>query len=216
MNEDLQIRLQNFRNSYNLTQEQVKYEAAQVVRLKGKITQLEDDKKQLVKAVGVIDKVITIISANGIGKIESIVSGGLQLIWPDLSFVVEKKEGVRGNSYRLLLRKGNVTGPPMSTFGGGPVNVCAFLLRVIMIKRFKLAKFLAVDESFNNVSEHYLPQVSAMLTRLCHDHGFKIFAVTHQPVLAASADVVYELVPGELPTLRKLDALEISLLGGKL
>lgn len=203
-----------FRTSVSLTQEQVKYEEAQIVRLKNKITQLEEDKKMLVKAVGVIDKVITIISANGIGKIESIVSGGLQLVWPELSFVVEKKEGMRGNSYRLLLRKGNVAGPPMSTFGGGPVNVCAFLLRVIMIKRFKLAKFLALDEQFNNVSEGYLPQVSAMLTRLCHDHGFTIFAVTHQPILAASADHVYELVPGELPTLRKLTALEVSLLGG--
>jgi len=216
MTEELQIRLQNFRNSYSLTQEQVKYEAAQVVRLKGKISQLEEDKKMLVKAVGVIDKVITIISANGIGKIESIVSGGLQLIWPDLNFVVEKKEGVRGNSYRLLLRKGNVTGPPMDTFGGGPVNVCAFLLRVIMIKRFKLAKFLAMDESFNNVNgEQNKRNVSMLLHKLCTDHGFTIFAVTGEELLTTAADHAYEAIPGNPPTLRKLDALEISLLGGK-
>jgi hypothetical protein len=194
------------------------YEAAQVVRLKGKISQLEEDKKQLVKAVGVIDKVITIISANGIGKIESIVSGGLQLVWPQLSFVVEKKEGVRGNSYRLLLQKGRIVGPPMSTFGGGPVNVAAFLLRVIMVKRFKLAKFLAVDEGFNNVNgDANQIQVSTMLSKLCHDHGFTILAITGQPLFAAAADIVYEGIPGDgetLPALRRLDALELAVLKG--
>lgn len=209
-------RVQMFKTSYYLAQEQVGYEAAQVVRLKGKITQLEEDKKQLVKAIGIIDRVITIISANGIGKIESIVSGGLQLAFPQpYEFVIEKKEGARGNSYRLLIRKGKITGPLMSTFGGGVVNVTAFLLRVIMIKRFKLAKFLAVDESFNNVSEHFLPQVSAMMTKLCHDHGFNILAVSHQPILASAADIVYEVVPGdETPTLRRLDALELAVLKG--
>jgi DNA repair exonuclease SbcCD ATPase subunit len=208
MTQELQSRLQMFRSAVSLIQEQVKYEAAQITRLKGKITQLEEDKKMLIKAVGVIDKAITVISANGIGKIESIVSGGLQLVWPELSFVVEKREGVRGNSYRLLLRKGNVVGPPMDTHGGGPVNVCAFLLRVIMVKRFKLAKFLAIDEGFNNVSADNLPQVSAMLTRLCHDHGFTILAVTHQPILAESADIMYEVGPG--PVLNKIIAGAIA------
>jgi DNA repair ATPase RecN len=215
MEAELRNRVQKFRTSYHLIQEQIGYEAAQVVRLKGKISQLEEDKKQLVKAVGIIDRVITIISANGIGKIESIVSGGLQLIWPNLSFVIEKKEGARGNSYRLLLRRGKIVGPLMDTFGGGSINVVAFLLRVIMIKRFKLAKFLAIDEGFNGVSAHYLPRVSAMISKLCHDHGFNVLAVTHQPILASAADIVYEGIPGEgevLPVLKQLGPLEVALL----
>jgi hypothetical protein len=218
MEPQLLSRIQGFKNSYYLVKEQAGYEAAQVVRLKGKITQLEEDKKQLVKAVGIIDRVITIISANGIGKIESIVSGGLQLVWPQLSFVIEKKEGARGNSYRMLLQKGKIIGPAMDTFGGGAVNVAAFLLRVIMVKRFKLAKFLAVDEGFNNVNGvEYQLQVSAMLSKLCHDHGFTILAVTGQSLFAAAADIVYEGIPGEgdaLPVLRRLDALEMAALKG--
>jgi hypothetical protein len=216
MNPELYSRIQKFKTTFHLTQEQVGYEAAQVFRLKGKITQLEEDKKQLIKAVGIIDRVITIISANGIGKIESIVSGGLQIAFPQpYEFVIEKKESARGNNYRLLIRKGNIMGPLMSTFGGGVVNVAAFLLRVIMIKRFRLSKFMAVDESFNNVSEHFLPQVSAMMTKLCHDHGFNILAVSHQPILASAADIVYEVIPGdETPLLKRLDVLELAALKG--
>jgi DNA repair ATPase RecN len=208
----IEPRIQSFRNAVSLTQEQVKYEAVHIVRLKTKISLLEEEKKQLVKAVGVIDRAITIISANGIGKIESIVSGGLQLIWPELSFVIEKKEGVRGNSYRLLGRKGNITGPLMDTFGGGIVNVVAFLLRVIMLKRFKLYKFLAVDESFNNVSAEYLPAVSEMLQTLCSKHSWTILAITHQPILATAANNVYVVTTGEdqLPRLERVENVSIS------
>lgn len=73
-----------------------------------------------------------------------------------LGLVVEKKEGARGYSYRLLIKHGDTVGNPMDSFGGGVQNVTAFLLRVILIKRFKLAKLLVVDESFNNVSVDYI------------------------------------------------------------
>lgn len=181
-----------------------------LARLNARIVQIEKDKIQLVQAVGLIDRCIQIVSANGIGKIESIVSGGLQMVFGDKSMglVLNKKEGARGSSYELLLKQGDFMGKPMDSFGGGPVNVIAFLLRVIMIKRFKLAKFLAVDESFNNVStdKGHLALVSEMLQKLCHDHGFTILAVTHQPVLADAADRVYRITD-EVPPRLVLEGL---------
>jgi DNA repair ATPase RecN len=194
--------------------QQLAYEAQGIVRLQAKITQLEEEKTQLVKAVGLIDRCIQLISANGVGKIESIVTGGLRLVFndPHMGLIVEKKEGARGITYQLQVRKGTVTGDPMKFFGGGVVNVVAFLLRVIMIKRFKLAKFLVVDENFNNVSPDYQPRVSEMLHKLCADHGYTILAVTHQPILASAADAVYEVSVGEgkTPVLRKLEAPELE------
>src|SRR5271167_630304 len=171
------------------TRQQLNYEDQNLTRLRSKIAQIETAKAQFVMGVGLIDRCIQIISANGLGKIESIVSAGLQMVFHDKSMglVLNKKEGARGSSYELLMRQGDFMGKPMDSFGGGPVNVIAFLLRVIMVKRFKLAKFLAVDESFNNVSSDHLPLVSEMLKKLCRDHGFTILAVTHQPVLAQAA-----------------------------
>ena len=203
MDQTLTNRVAAFYGVASQTKQQLSYEEQSLARLHAKIAQIEKDKLQLVQAVGLIDRCIQIISANGIGKIENIVSGGLQMVFGDktMGLVLNKKEGARGSSYELLLKQGDFIGKPMDSFGGGVVNVMAFLLRVIMIKRFKLAKFLAVDESFNNVSEGHLGLVSEMLQKLCRDHGYTILAVTHQPVLARAADRVYRITDEEPPRL---------------
>src|SRR5277367_541690 len=201
MDTALTNRVSAFQGVASQTKQKLLFEEQTLSRLYAKIAQIELEKASLVKAVGLIDRCIQIISANGIGKIENIVSGGLQMVFGDKSMglVLNKKEGARGSSYELLMRQGDFIGKPMDSFGGGTVNVIAFLLRVIMIKRFKLAKFLAVDESFNNVSSDHLPLVSEMLKKLCRDHGFTILAVTHQPVLAQAADRVYRITDEDQP-----------------
>jgi DNA repair exonuclease SbcCD ATPase subunit len=189
------------------------FEEKNLTRLRGKVTKLEEDKLALVKVQALIDKGISVISANGIGKIESIVTGGLRAVFqnPDYRLVVEKKEGAKGNTYKLRIGKGELVGDALGTFGGGVSAVAAFLMRIIMIKRFKLAKFVVVDESFNNVSPQIQPKVSEMLQKLVHDHGFTIFMVTHQSGLVGAADHVYEAIPSidSPPILRKLSNDEI-------
>src|SRR5271168_714109 len=88
--------------------QRLQYETATVSRLTSRIKQLEDEKAQLIKAVGTLDRCIQIVSANGIGKIESLVTDGLQRVFgkPDLGLVIEKRETARGNTYRLLVQKG--------------------------------------------------------------------------------------------------------------
>jgi|ERR1700739_641858 len=222
MESSLSNRLAVFRNGRVRLDQQLENEKQTIVRLTGKIDRLKDESAQLVKAVALIDRCIEVISANGIGKIESVVSAGMHTVFQDkkLSLVVEKKTGARGTSYRLLIKHRNTLGDPMRSFGGGVQNVVAFLLRIILIKRFKLAKFLAIDESFSNVSANdysvkgnYIPEVSEMLKTLANDHGFTILAITQEPELAAGAKNIYEVVPGNdttPPTLRKTDYLSIT------
>lgn len=160
--------------------------------MRGRMTQIAERKTVRVKAVGVLDRLIQAVAAQGVSRIETMVTRGLHLVFgPDLSFQVEKKVGARGTQYNLQVVHGEVAGNPMTMMGGGVVNVVAFLLRIIMLKRFKLAKFLALDESFNNVSAEYLPKVSEMLRSLADDQGFKILAVTHQEILTDSATKAY-------------------------
>jgi ABC-type lipoprotein export system ATPase subunit len=92
----------------------------------------------------------------------------------------------------------------MAAFGGGVQNLCAFLLRVIMIKRFKLAKVIVLDESFNNVNgARNQRRLSEMLRTLADDFGFTILAITGQKRLAAAADNIYEVdTGGPTPALR--------------
>jgi DNA repair exonuclease SbcCD ATPase subunit len=221
----LQDRLAVLRSTVAQINQQHEYETTAISRLQSKIKRLEGEKAQLLKAVGLIDRCIQIISANGIGKIESIVTSGLRLVFQDqtIGFVVEKKETARGNSYRLLIRHGATLGNPMDSFGGAVQNVTAFLLRVILIKRFKLFKLLVLDENFSNVGNEaghgYLINTSSMLRKLCDDHGFTILAISHQPILSNAADSVYRVSvrEGQPPTLRKVvevSELEELKLGG--
>lgn len=213
MNDALTVRIMKFKSHHLHVEGQLAYEEKNLVRLKAKIDQIEKDKIELLKVQHLIDKAITIISANGIGKIETVVTAGLRQVFGkrgNLRFVVEKRAGSRGNIYKLKVQKTRkdglvIQGDVLKSFGGGLANVISFLLRVMMIKRFKLAQFIVLDEAFNNVSKHYQPKVSEMLETLCNKHGYTILAVTHQPVLTAAADIVYKVVPqdeeGELPPL---------------
>jgi DNA repair exonuclease SbcCD ATPase subunit len=200
-------RLGKVRATVSSIDQRLQYEIATLARLSTRIRQLEEEKAQLVKAVGTLDRCVQLVSANGIGKIEGIVSDGLRTVFQNnqISLLIEKKETARGNSYRLLVKKGETVGNPMDSFGGGVQNVVAFLLRIILIKRFKLAKFVALDEQFSNVSPEYQPKVSEMLKTLAQ-LGFTIFAISHQPTITSAADTIYEVVvdEGMPPALRKI------------
>jgi len=199
-------RAADFRSSQSRISQRLDYERKSAARYQEKIKQLEEDKAQLLKAVALIDRAIQIISANGIGTIESVVTAGLRLVFddPTLGLIISKKDGARGISYDILLRQGDTVGNPMDMFGGGCVNVASFLLRVLMIKRFKLAKFLAVDESFNNVNgDENKRSVSELLHKLCHDYGFTILAITGEQLLTSSADHIYQVsTEGRMPVIK--------------
>jgi len=232
MDAALVSRIGTIRSTVDRLNQQLDYESQTIVRLGGRIKLLEDEKAQLVKAVGIIDRCIQVISANGIGKIEGIVSDGLRRVFddPTLTLVVEKKAQARGNVYRLLVSKdGGEPYDPMNSYGGGVVNVIGLLLRLILIKRFKLAKLIVLDEQFNNVSADYLPTVSALLKTLTDKHGYTILAVTHQPILADAADSIFQVrcgtcgsgskcdcpkKGGKPPVLHKVDGPELELLKG--
>ncbi len=192
------------------------YEVSNIVRLNDKVKRIEEEKADLQKALGLIDRCINVVSANGIGKIESIVTAGLQQVYKDedepLYFIVDKKDTARGYNYRLLVKQGQTIGNPMTAFGGGIQNVCAFLLRLIMIKRFKLAKTIFLDESLNNINgARNQSRMSKMLHTLANDFGFTILAVTGQKRLAEAATRIYEVIPGHpTPTLRLKDYDSIS------
>jgi len=198
MDQNLTSRLSRVHATVSAIDQRLAYEAATVARLTARIKQIEEEKAELVKAVGTLDRCVQIVSANGIGKIEDIVSDGLRRVFGNdrYGLVIEKNETKRGNSYRILIRKGKTVGNPMDSFGGGVQNVAAFLLRVILIKRFKLAPFIALDEQFSNVSPEYQRRIASLLKTLCKSskQGFTIFAVSHQPAITAGADIVYNLL----------------------
>ena len=188
--------------------------AEQLATDQRQMTELETRKAHLVKSAAVLDVLTQKVAEKGVGRVETVVSQGLGLVFgSNVSCVLEKKDGARSTSYKVKIKvvteEGEIIGDPMESFGGGPVNVTAFLLRVLMLHRFKLARFMVLDETFNNVSRSYLPAVSDLLHSLATDFNFTILAVTHQPELAKAANIIYEVGGGiGSPTLRRLGAGE--------
>lgn len=218
MEQSLIDRCNTIRSVVSHIAQRCEYETATIKRLTARIEELESEKKELVKAVGTIDRCVQIVSANGIGKIEGIVSDGLRRVFDndELGLYIEKKETARGCTYRLLVKKGETVGNPMDSFGGGVQNIVAFLLRVILIKRFKLAPFIALDEQFSNVSSEYQSKVSEML-KVLSKMGFTIFVISHQPTITAAADTIYEVAVDEgFPPVLRLVELPQRIADGSL
>src|SRR5277367_6604850 len=109
MDQTLVSRLGKVHAVVSSVDQRLQYETATITRLSSRIKQLEEEKAQLVKAVGLLDRCVQVVSANGIGKIEGIVSDGLRRVFNNdhIGLLIEKKETARGNSYRLLIRKGD-------------------------------------------------------------------------------------------------------------
>ena len=210
MSEAMTQRVTHLRTTVQGLQARKEAVGSQLSTARKSMLDLETKKAHLLKCSAVLDKLTQAVASKGVGRVEQVVTQGLQVVFgPNVACLLEKKEGARGTTYAIRLKvttkDGEVIGDPMDSFGGGPVNIMSFLLRVLMIHRFKLARLLVLDESFNNVSREYLGAVSSLLKTLVDDHGYSILAVTHQPELAANADMAYR-VGGEIgePTLRCL------------
>ena len=163
---------------------------------RGQMAQWEEQKAHYLKCNATLDKLIQVVSAQGVGRVESVVTEGLQTVFgPKISCFLDRREMAKGTTYSIKLKvrtdKGDVAGDPMDSFGGGPCNLISFLFRVLLIHRFNLGKLLVLDESFNNVSRDRLAAVSTLLKVLAEDHGYSVLAITHQSEMSARADRVY-------------------------
>lgn len=92
------------------------FEAEQLEHHRARMLEIEAIKADLVKTLTLIDQTIGVVSANGIGRIETTVTEGLRLVFndPTLAFRILKAEGTRGSSYYI---EGGTT-----CFAGAPVS----------------------------------------------------------------------------------------------
>ena len=94
--------------------------------------------------------------------------------------------------------------------GGGVMAFISILFKILVGYIYSKNKFYIFDESLSEVSELYMPRMGRFLQKFCEKHGFTIILITHTPIIAEYADLVYRL-DGEfqdgVPTL-KIDKIE--------
>jgi DNA repair ATPase RecN len=130
--------------------------------------------------------------------IESLVTYGLRTIFDeDLSFHLQQSVKRGATEVEFIVRTTLADGTTIDTGlldarGGGLVSVVGFLLRLVILLLSKQpSPTLFLDETFSHVSAEYLDRVAEFLRELADKTKVQIVMVTHQPELAANADVVY-------------------------
>lgn len=97
---------------------------------------------------------------------------------------------------KLKDAKRGFQGDPIKSFGGGPVAIVSFILRVIVIVRQQnMARLVILDEPFVHISDSYKKAASKLLRKVCSPPprglGFKILVVTQLEAIASAAHKKY-------------------------
>lgn len=174
--------LQNWRNQVNRVLQKKAV-------LEGTVIDLEDEYKEARFRLKAAEKAQQIIQelAKGIQEtvhkqIASVVTRCLCAVFDEPYNFQIKFERKRGKTEaRLVFIRGDLEIDPLSSAGGGVIDVAAFALRVscIMLSRPAIRKVLFLDEPFKFVSEQYRPAVAGMLEMLSNEFQMQIVMVTH-------------------------------------
>lgn len=164
--------------------------------LKTQIATLEDEQKLLTLSSTVLSTLVKTVSVESLESIERLVSYGLRSTISDqnLRFGLEVSQK-RGATYiDPYLVAGEVKGPILDAFGGGPASIIGFLLRLLVCRRLKLAPLMLLDEPFSFLSVDYVENASMLLRELAEKLGVTMILVTHQPGFLRHAHKAYQAV----------------------
>jgi DNA repair ATPase RecN len=179
-------------------------EALQVQRttLEADITALQAEITVLGHCAGGFDALLAAMSAESLTSVERLLTYGLQTAFPAQGLAcrleASTKRGQQAIDVRLVhaTTGGVVDAPVLDAFGGGPASVISFLLRLLVVRRAKLAPVLLLDEAFAFVSAEYIGGVARLLRELADKLGLTIVLVTHQPAFLDVAHVAYRIGKG--------------------
>jgi len=185
--------------------------------LRSKLDQLKGQKSQLVKSLEVDqeelqakqislrrhEKAREIVRAVGLKTqeqlqfhISNITSLALDAVFPDpyelkVEFV-QRRNKTECDLY--FVRDGNRV-DPLTASGVGAVDVASFALRIASwsMERPHSRNTIILDEPFKFLSEDYQEQASTMLKEISQKLGIQFIIVTHEEVLTAYADRIFEV-----------------------
>lgn len=177
-----------------------------IASLKGKRDSIQDRKTQLIESLDrhnrqllLIENAKQIVHTVALKTqrqveihISDLVSTALSSVFPEpykmvLEFVVRRDK----TEADLLFSKGDSQVDPLSSSGGGPIDVASFALRVALwsLEGSKTRRpVLILDEPFRFVSRNLQDRVGLMLKELSTRLGLQFIIVTHEEKLTEIAD----------------------------
>lgn len=165
----------------------------QEVNLQTKIEDLQKEDVLLEKVSELFKHLLNKYVYEYAESFSEIVTEGLQSIYHDqdvgLDIEVEQK---RGKVYaNFVIVSNGERGDPLKSFGGGVSSVVSLLMRVLVVLKAGMARYLILDESLASLSEHYVEPCGDFLRKLCAELDVNILLVTHNQDFVDQADTAY-------------------------
>ena len=172
----------------------------QVAATKKSVKQLENDVAllDLVQAAlrTLIDKEVTA----GVQAVEKLLTEGLQAVFTDQDLSVESDVTIsRGKVSVDLITVHTwpdgtvIKGISNDTFGGSVGTVQSVLLRIIVMMRRGLRRFLLLDESLPAFDNNYVHNMGSFLALICDRLEIDILLVTHNTAMVEAANKAYRI-----------------------
>lgn len=160
------------------------------------VKDLDAEIEVLTYSSATLESLLKMVSVESLDTVEQLVTYGLRTIFDDqaLAFKIEVTTKFKQQWMEPKLIAGQVEAPILDSFGGGPAEVVAFLLRVLVVRRLGLAPVLLLDEPFSMVSAEYVENVAKLLRELADKLGFTFIVITHDRGFLSYAHHGYEAV----------------------
>jgi len=138
------------------------------------------------EAQEILQLIVQAVQQKAHERISKVVSSCLSAVFDDpyeFKILFERKRGRTEATLRFVRR--DLDADPLTSTGGGVVDIAAFALRVacLMLHRPRLSKVVILDEAFRFVSSQYRDNVRSMMEELSRDLGIQIIQVTHSEEL---------------------------------
>lgn len=128
--------------------------------------------------------------------VSDITSLALEAVFDDpYELIMEFVERRNKVECDLLFKRGDNLIDPLSSSGGGAVDIAAFALRIASWSMMhpKLRNTIILDEPLRFLSENYQQRASLMIKELSERLGLQFIIVTHESTLAAYADAEFSV-----------------------
>lgn len=153
-------------------------------------------------------------------SISEVVTEGLESIFYDqeLEFAIEVSQKHGKVWVEFLTTEGAKTGSAIDSFGGGIASVESLLLRILILLKTGLARYLILDESLSSLSTEYIENCGNFVKRMCEELDVDVLLITHNQDFVEYADKAYKGKPvktaGDDPNEHKLVLEELDIEDG--
>lgn len=173
---------------------------ADLERVKADAARLEADDVVLGKVAELFRALVDKEVAVGIQAVERLQTEGLRAVFSGQDLrakaTVEVSRGKVSVDLVTVQRHpdgSEIEGVSADSFGGAVSTVQSVLLRVILMLRRNLRPVMFLDETLPALDDTHNVNMGQFLSVLCRRVGVDLLLVTHNPVLADSADRSYRI-----------------------